>query len=61
MQKEKTVLVEVKTVYGNELVYPICKKGKIFASMSGKKTLLPNVIHSIKELGYSLETRKLTF
>ena len=54
MQKEKTV-------YGNELVYPICKKGKIFASMSGKKTLLPNVIHSIKELGYSLETEKLTF
>ena len=52
------LVVEKKSVYGNQLVYPICSKAKLFASISGNKTLLPEVIESIKKLGYKLTTKQ---
>ena len=52
------LIVEKKSVYGNQLVYPICNKAKLFASISGNKTLLPEVIESIKKLGYKITTKK---
>ena len=52
------LIVEKKSVYGNQLVYPICNKAKLFASISGNKTLLPEVIESIKKLGYKLTTKQ---
>ena len=52
------LIVEKKSVYGNQLVYPICSKAKLFASISGNKTLLPEVIESIKKLGYKLTTKQ---
>ena len=52
------LIVEKKSVYGNQLVYPICNKAKLFASISGNKTLLPEVIEDIKKLGYSLTTKE---
>jgi hypothetical protein len=59
-QKENKMelVVEKKSVYGNQLVYPICSKAKLFASISGNKTLLPEVIESIKKLGYKLTTKQ---
>ena len=51
------LVVEKKSVYGNQLVYPVCNKAKLFASISGNKTLLPEVIESIKKLGYKLTTK----
>jgi hypothetical protein len=50
------LIVEKKTVYGNQLIYPVCNKAKLFASISGNKTLLPEVIEDIKKLGYNLTT-----
>ena len=50
------LVVSKKNVYGVERVYPICKKAKLFANISGNKTLLPEVIEMIKELGYNLTT-----
>ena len=52
------LVVEKKSVYGNQLIYPICNKAKLFASISGNKTLLPEVIESIKKLGYKLTTKQ---
>jgi len=34
------LIVEKKNVYGVERVYPVCKKAKLFARISGNKTLL---------------------
>lgn len=56
--KQMELIVEKKSVYGNHLVYPICNKAKLFASISGNKTLLPEVIESIKKLGYKLTTKQ---
>tara|TARA_A100000172_G_scaffold80915_1_gene71897 strand:+ start:1801 stop:1974 length:174 start_codon:yes stop_codon:yes gene_type:complete len=52
------LIVKKKNVYGNDLVYPVCDKSKLFAYISGNKTLLPNVINAIKELGYNLKTEE---
>ena len=56
-KKDMELIVEKKSVYGNQLIYPICNKAKLFASISGNKTLLPEVIEDIKKLGYKLTTK----
>lgn len=50
-----SIQVEIKNVYGNEAIYPICDKGKTFASMVGQKTLTRRDIDHIKELGFTVE------
>jgi hypothetical protein len=48
------ILVDVKNVYGQELVYPICPKAKLFAEMVGTKTLTKQVLAHIRKLGYTV-------
>ena len=62
---EKTVIymstnliVEKKNVYGVERVYPICNKAKLFARISGNKTLLEEDRKLIKQLGYTFTTKQ---
>ena len=50
------LVVSKKNVYGVERIYPVCNKAKLFANISGNKTLLPEVIELIKKLGYNLTT-----
>ena len=52
------LIVSKKNVYGVERVYPVCNKAKLFALISGNKTLLPEVIELIKKLGYNLTTER---
>ena len=56
--KEMNLIVSKKNVQGVERVYPVCNKAKLFASISGNKTLLPEVIELIKKLGYNLTTER---
>ena len=58
MTDEKTIIVKRKGSWGNEWIYPVCPKAKLFASISGNKTLLPDVIELIKKLGYNLTTER---
>tara|TARA_R110002012_G_scaffold157856_1_gene319143 strand:+ start:430 stop:603 length:174 start_codon:yes stop_codon:yes gene_type:complete len=48
--------VQVKTVYGNNLIYPICNKAKSFTTLTKTKTLSREDIAVIKALGYSVKT-----
>ena len=52
------LIVSKKNVYGVERVYPVCNKAKLFAAISGNKTLLPEVIELVKKLGYNLTTER---
>lgn len=56
-----SITVSIKNVYGNELIYPVCDKAKLFASLTGKKTLGQNDIDTIKALGFEIyiEQKKL--
>ena len=47
--------VEVKNVYGNELIYPVCDTAKRFSTLTGKKTFSPYTLKLITDLGYSVE------
>ena len=47
--------VQVKTVYGNNLIYPICNKAKSFTTLTKTKTLSREDIAVIKALGYSVK------
>jgi hypothetical protein len=49
------IQVQIKSVYGNELVYPICDNAKLFASIKGQKTLTSRDLAHIKQLGYAIE------
>ena len=53
----KKIIVEVKSVYGNDLIYPVCDDAKTFTVMAGTKTLSPLMITSIKHLGYFIEVK----
>jgi len=54
-RKNNTLTVETKNLYGNDLVYPVCDKAKLFASIANTKTLGVNTIVLIKKLGYNFE------
>ena len=56
LDAQKKLIVRRQNVFGNELIYPVCNKAKVFAIISGNKTLLPEVIDNIKKLGYTLTT-----
>ena len=53
------IQVEIKNVYGKELIYPICASAKIFADIADTKTLTFETIQLIKRLGYTIEINLL--
>ena len=48
------IIVEERSVYGNEFIYPICPKAMAIAKMIGTKTIPDRAIPSIKELGFTI-------
>jgi hypothetical protein len=59
---DRTVTIEIKDVYGQPKVYPVCETAQIFADIAGTKTLLPPDIQRIQALGYKIavKPRELT-
>lgn len=58
----RVVAVEVRNVYGNELIYPVNEPAKIFASLTGNKTLNLVDLQRIQALGFEVaevHSRKL--
>jgi hypothetical protein len=48
------IKIQVKSVYGNETIYPVCDKAKLFAAIAGQKTLTHKTIKDIKALGFNI-------
>jgi len=51
----KEILVRIKTVYGNDLIYPVCDNAQKFAVLTNKKTLSKNELAYIKALGFEVK------
>ena len=51
----KSIQVQVKSVYGEEKVYPVCDAAKTFAKIAGTKTLTREVLAHISNLGYGID------
>ncbi len=49
------VKVEVRNVYGNELIYPANFEAERFAAIAGTKTLSRTDLMNIKALGFTVE------
>ena len=49
------IKVEIKTVYGKQLIYPRCKNASAFARLTGKKTFSLDNVDEIKKLGFRVE------
>jgi hypothetical protein len=47
--------VEVRNVYGNEMIYPANYAAERFAAIAGKKTLSRTDLMNIKALGFAVE------
>ena len=54
------ITVEVKEVYGNKTVYPVCETAKSFAALARTKTLTFDAIQIIKSMGYEIEQKVQT-
>lgn len=52
---QNIITVQIKNVYGNELVYPACETGKKFVALLGTKTFTNHHIKQIKDLGYEFK------
>ena len=50
-----TIKVEVKNIYGETRVYPMCDKSKMFASIAGTITLTNHTLSKVEALGYTIE------
>jgi hypothetical protein len=48
--------VEVKNLYGRDVIYPVCEKSRLLAQLSGNRTLTSEAIAVIKRLGYTFTT-----
>ena len=47
----KVIEIEVRTVYGNDLIYPVNEAAKVLANLAGKKTLSAANIRDACKLG----------
>ena len=56
----KYVTIDIKNVYGNELIYPVCFNAKKFTSLTKNKTLSKKDIDIIKTLGYKVVVEQKT-
>jgi hypothetical protein len=52
---QTVVQVHVKSVYGEDKVYPVNEAAETFARIAGTKTLTPQTMMLIRQLGYTIE------
>lgn len=54
------IRVEIKSVYGEEKIYPVCEQAKLFAQLANTKTLTPAALRLIGRLGYDIVPVKIS-
>jgi excinuclease UvrABC helicase subunit UvrB len=52
---DKVVLVDVKNVYGNEVVYPANNTAELLAAIAGTKTLTARTLRYAEEMGFEIK------
>lgn len=49
------IIVEVRSVYGRDTIYPVCDAAKAFAAIADTTTLTVPVVKKIMFLGYEVK------
>lgn len=52
MNQETECVIHIREVYGRPVAYPVNKTAKLFTSLLGTKTLTPQALATISQLGY---------
>lgn len=56
----KSMVVSIKSAYGNERIYPACEVAQTFADLIGQKTFTRRDISLIKTLGFEIKVEAPT-
>jgi hypothetical protein len=48
------IQIDIRSQYGNTVAYPVCHAAKLFARISGTKTLSSQTLKDIQALGYDI-------
>ena len=48
------VAIVYRNVYGTDHAYPVCSTGRLFLTLTGKSTLRPCDLTTIRSLGYEV-------
>jgi len=56
IKMSRSILIEVKSHYGNSVIYPACDNAETFAKLAGTKTLTRHTLELIESLGYTIDT-----
>ncbi len=51
----QTIQVEIKSVFGREVIYPACPRSEGFCQLVGQKSLTRHQVEQIKALGYEVQ------
>lgn len=57
----QTITIEVKNIYGNEMIYPVCEQASLLARLAGTKTITRDALKLIKQLGYEIKLKSQEF
>lgn len=60
MGNKPPITVQIKPVYGNVLIYPVCANAKLFARLTKTKTLSKENLKDIESLGYEVIKQPFT-
>ena len=53
----KSLVVEVKNIYGRNLFYPFCDDSQLICKIAGTKTLSPEVIEILRANHYAIKIK----
>lgn len=53
------IYVEIRSVYGNDLIYPVCDKAQALCRLLGTKTIPVDRIGPLKAMGITLTARAM--
>jgi hypothetical protein len=56
IKMSRSILIEMKSHYGNSVIYPACDNAETFAKIAGTKTLTRDSLELIESLGYTIDT-----
>jgi hypothetical protein len=54
------LIIELKTVYGNDLIYPVCDKAKKLCQITNQKTFSQFAIQKLKEIGFTFTQKEVS-
>ena len=52
------ITVRITNNYGARAVYPVCPQAQLLAKLTGKVTLTPAALETIKALGYTVTVQQ---